>query len=997
MNDRLVLRDPANGIPGKTRRVTLLLCFAAPAVFMALLYMSIGVWPGSDNSVLVLDLNAQYIYFFEEFREIIRSGDSILYSFKRALGGEFMGIFAYYLSSPFSLIVGLFPKNMILDAMELILVLKCGFTGLTFGYFLTEKLSLRRCLTVMFSVLYALTSFAVVMQHNVMWTDNLIAFPLILLGTDALITRRKFRLFTLSLAYAVASNFYIGYMACLFVFIWFFTRYFMLTPDERNPLGESAHFLKSLARVAVWSAAAVAMTAVILLPTLYSLSFGKFVFSTPDWTPKQLFEFLDILTKAFFGSYDTVRPTGMPFLYCGTAALVLTPLYFLLGSVPRRRKIGFAAVLLFLLVSFNFSPLDIIWHGMQRPNWLNARFAYMFTALILWMTAETLLHIREIGKKAILASAAGWTVILLVCSKIGYSHLHPFRTVWPGLLCFVVCAVFLPPLTERAARKKLRTAPEGPAERPEEIPSGLPEPEDPGQDAEESKNPPAETVPSGESGPAPEEQISPAETGVVLADAVPAGPEEKEQDPPEEHKRADKPRWSLWKIRRAALFLSCILTAEAFANGILMLCALDEDVSFSSRTSYRQMLDTYEPAVEICERDTGFFRSEKLVHRKKNDNFALGIRGLTNSTSTLNAKAVDLLAQFGYAAQSHWSMYAGATAVTDALFGIKYVMADETDNKPVMNYIYDLYELKDTTDTHIDVYENPYCLSIAYAVDARTADFSKPDPNEDSDSYTDPFTYMNRLLSVMTGEETAVWRRAELMGTDPVGCDLIFATGHKGYEKFDSGGASVAFTVQIDSDESLYCYFPSKWPRETSLMLNGNKIGRYFDGEDFSIRELGRFQPGEIINVSLVLKKDDVYIRSGVPYFWYFDEEAFVSAVSKLMNGTMSLTSERDDELYGTVTIPEGRSLLFTTIPYDEGWKVTVDGRPTSVISVLNDTLLAVRINPGEHEISFRYRPACVRNGWILTAAGSAVFLAGCFTEGMIPVYRKKRKRKQDD
>ena len=65
----------------------------------------------------------------------------------------------------------------------------------------------------------------------------------------------------------------------------------------------------------------------------------------------------------------------------------------------------------------------------------------------------------------------------------------------------------------------------------------------------------------------------------------------------------------------------------------------------------------------IKEADDGtFFRFEKLAHRKKNDNFALDIRGMSNSTSTLNARAVDLLAQFGYAAQSHWSMYARAAS-----------------------------------------------------------------------------------------------------------------------------------------------------------------------------------------------------------------------------------------------------------------------------------------------------------------------------------------------
>ena len=46
---------------------------------------------------------------------------------------------------------------MILEAMYCILVLKCGFTGLTFGYFIGEKFSFRRSVTVMFSVLYALT------------------------------------------------------------------------------------------------------------------------------------------------------------------------------------------------------------------------------------------------------------------------------------------------------------------------------------------------------------------------------------------------------------------------------------------------------------------------------------------------------------------------------------------------------------------------------------------------------------------------------------------------------------------------------------------------------------------------------------------------------------------------------------------------------------------------------------------------------------------------
>ena len=198
---------------------------------------------------------------------------------------------------------------MMTEAVFTILVLKCGCCGLTFGYLLEKKRPLPPAYTVMLSTAYALSSYAVVMQHNLMWTDNLIVFPLVLLAVDELITRGKYKLFVISIAYALLSNFYIGYMTCLFTLVWFFLRYFMLDKAERNPLGERAHFIRTLLRAGLWAAVGVAIAAVIILPAYYSLTLGKLDFSTPDYTPKQLFSFADLLTKAFFGSYDTVRNT----------------------------------------------------------------------------------------------------------------------------------------------------------------------------------------------------------------------------------------------------------------------------------------------------------------------------------------------------------------------------------------------------------------------------------------------------------------------------------------------------------------------------------------------------------------------------------------------------------------------------------------------------------------------------------------------------------------
>ena len=107
----------------------LLICFALPALLTLLMYFCFQVYPIGEASVLVLDLNGQYVYFFEGLRDIITEGGTLLYSFSRALGGEFIGLFAYYLSSPFSFIVALFPKESITDDFKYYLDLLEGKTS----------------------------------------------------------------------------------------------------------------------------------------------------------------------------------------------------------------------------------------------------------------------------------------------------------------------------------------------------------------------------------------------------------------------------------------------------------------------------------------------------------------------------------------------------------------------------------------------------------------------------------------------------------------------------------------------------------------------------------------------------------------------------------------------------------------------------------------------------------------------------------------------------
>ena len=70
--------------------------FLLPFTIMLGIYACMQIQPFGNNSVLMLDLQAQYIYYYEEIRSLLTEGGSFLYSWKRPLGGEFMGIVAYY-------------------------------------------------------------------------------------------------------------------------------------------------------------------------------------------------------------------------------------------------------------------------------------------------------------------------------------------------------------------------------------------------------------------------------------------------------------------------------------------------------------------------------------------------------------------------------------------------------------------------------------------------------------------------------------------------------------------------------------------------------------------------------------------------------------------------------------------------------------------------------------------------------------------------------------
>ncbi|MCD7748387.1 MAG: YfhO family protein [Firmicutes bacterium] len=814
--------------------------FLVPALTMWLIYIAMQVYPFGEESVLVLDLNGQYVYFFEELREIVLGGESFLYSFGRALGGEFMGIYAYYLASPFSFIVCLFPKENITEALLLMFLLKTGLCGLTFGiyaHYKTETGKLNRVAVVMFSTFYALTAYAVVQQHNTMWIDNLIMLPLIVMGMERLIKYHRFRLFVVTLTWALMSNFYIGMMMCIFVFFYFFLSYLTVPKDELNPSGERHHFLKSLLRIAGCAVLVLAMSSVILFSASYALSFGKTTFSNPsaDFTSK--FDLLELISKLFIGSYDTVRPAGLPFVYCGTLVLILLPIYFFIKEIPFREKVSAGITVIFFVFSFSSSTIDLIWHGGQKPNWLNYRYSFILCFFMVFFAYRAFQYIKQVDIKLIIADVAMWVLILAVLQTIDdYDWIEDYATVWLSLAFFAVYLIFL------------------------------------------------------------------------------------------------RMHMTLDAVKSTSVALASIAVLECFVGGLLNLTSLDSDVVYSSRTSYRSFIDRVQPIVDMVQDgDSSFYRMDKTVHRKTNDPLALGYYGLSNSTSTLNEKTIEFLNYLGLSSKSHWSKYLGGTPVLDMLLDMKYVIIEDGDEiSSLYNLVYE-YDPEGSYDT-LYAYENPYFLSIAFGVSEDTLDYVLE--NDDS-----PFVRMNELVSAMTGLDDEIYAPIAIDDTSYTNATLTFTSNHRVYTSTsDDVSGRVTYTFTATQDGNIYCYFPSDYARECDLYLNGSKFSTYFGNETCCVIDLGYYTEGETVEVQLRMTDyTKLYIMSESTYFYCIDEDALDAAYAELSESLFEIEEYTADSFTGTITVAEGDELIYTSIPYDEGWVITVDGVEVQPISATGE------------------------------------------------------------
>lgn len=345
-------------------------------------------------NILTVDLGQQYIDFFAFFRRNLFTHPlSLIYSFQNGLGASMLATDAYYLLSPFNLLIFLFPQKELAVAILLVISLKIGTIGLSSYYYWQEKGACFFALAA--STAYALSGYVIAYHFNLMWLDAVILLPLLIKALDQLIEGQPNHLFLLTFLLEL-SNFYTGLMALFFGFLYLLTHLYQIKSKERLAL-LLAYFKRSCA--GCFSAA------FILLPVFLELLASK-AGGSPNWNFSWQFNPLLELTKLIPGAYNFQQmQTGMPNIYFTLPFTLLTILYFLNGQITWKDKLAKGLLLLFLLLSLSFTPLVLFWHLGQFPIWYPGRFSFVLIFYCLDLAIEYLRQETKISgwQKAVLA------------------------------------------------------------------------------------------------------------------------------------------------------------------------------------------------------------------------------------------------------------------------------------------------------------------------------------------------------------------------------------------------------------------------------------------------------------------------------------------------------------------------------------------------------------------------------------------------------------------
>ena len=358
------------------------MAFALPLVVIALA----TAFGGSSNTFIspagyTNDSANQFLPLHAYMWDLLhgRAHGDVFWNWSSGYGVPLLPDYATYLSSPFAPLVALFPRSDIGWAMFTVSALKYATASAAMTAYLLHTYGGRRWAAPFFGLAFALCGWAVDDGSYVtMWLDSLWALPLLLLAGEWCLGRRRWGWAVLVVALAFWANFYTAYMVTLLGSCVLVTRALI-----RDDLTWGARLRGALR----WAAAVLLgiCLAAPILTAVYSAS--KLLVPTPTGGATAV-PWSVILARLVPASEGVGSSPG---LAVGTVVLLLALGLPAAGRVPARLRIGWSVLVLALVLSIEWHPSQLVWHGFESPVGSAYREAFVVSAVLViaaWITVS---------------------------------------------------------------------------------------------------------------------------------------------------------------------------------------------------------------------------------------------------------------------------------------------------------------------------------------------------------------------------------------------------------------------------------------------------------------------------------------------------------------------------------------------------------------------------------------------------------------------------------
>ena len=374
--------------------------------------------------------------------------------------------------------------------------------------------------------------------------------------------------------------------------------------------------------------------------------------------------------------------------------------------------------------------------------------------------------------------------------------------------------------------------------------------------------------------------------------------------------------------------------------------------SLASLTEYQNFLSqTGEKVNWINDNDDGFFRIEKYFRRTNNDAMQFNYAGLSHFSSSEKKNKIKFMGKLGFRDNGNWAFYnESTTRFIDGLFGVRYIISQHHSTP---NYYPALTEKSDYM-----VFGNDSALPLIFTAkeSIRDIDYTK---------YNDPFMLQNDIADSLNGRKNEILRRIEPCKVDIVNLEVQPKDGYTHYTKIDpESEAYIEYTIDVASKDVIYGYFTAPTTGEAEIICDGLDRESYFSTYRWNIINLHDFEVGKKLSIKILLKSDELDYSDA--YFYYENADKVDGLFSEVKENKAELKKITSSHLSGRIDINDSDSIAVISIPYDEAWKVKVDGEAVKAKPAIN-MLMSFDVTKGEHEVELYYTPSGKNVGIIIS------------------------------